>query len=600
MANRSSKIPTSVLVAGGLVVAACSSNVTDAPPRVSSIPLQVTPGGTAVTLDLSTYVRDREGGAMTFAVVSGGGSFAGSTYTNTFATLGEWTVEFDVSDDTGHTTRASFDVRVTSAHLAAVQESATGLLLLDTMTNEFVRIASSSPAPTFKAGLGDGRVLFERSGGSTQQLWVFDTFSRTSRQVGSPSADFVTYRAKTSDGRIVFTTGPGSDTNLFIYNPVTNLVREISAVVGELDGDARVNSQDLVFYERGNGGQADIYYFDPAADTSTAVATGATDEQLLAVLADGGIVFSRVGAGGESDLFYFRRNFGVVEIGLDITGLDLLDKTFGGGGTGGEVVFTAQNGSDTDIYAWSPSTGVTTSIASGAVYGFDAIGPGNELVYHRQVSGGERDLFFYDLDDGTAATVRDSTDVSTLLAIADGAVAWAIVRGSATSGIMRAVQLVATPPAAQTVDLSGAGGLGGTLSNGDVVCQRDDGGALAHFDATAGTWDAAITGTGLAFGGDGVASGDFVYAVTVAAQQDLSMWDESLGGSVVVSNATGDDVFQSRSLDATVLFSRGTSGSPYTQLCVWEPVGGDEVLLETDDVGISHTYTISGTFSCSR
>ena len=70
------------------------------PPVVSAIPDQNATEGTPFSLDVSTYVADDSDPVtdLTFAVVSGGGSFTGAVYSNTFATTGIVAVTFWVQD----------------------------------------------------------------------------------------------------------------------------------------------------------------------------------------------------------------------------------------------------------------------------------------------------------------------------------------------------------------------------------------------------------------------------------------------------------------------------------------------------------------------
>ncbi|MGE3172612.1 MAG: hypothetical protein AB7O97_08285 [Planctomycetota bacterium] len=587
------------LPALGLLATACGSGgaTGNASPRISAIPQQVTTGGTALALDLSTYVIDRESDAVTFTVVSGGGSFAGSTYTNTFATMGSYTVTFDAADALGLASRGSFEVDVTSAHFAVVNEDTNGLLLLDTMTDQFVRVTSGA-APTFATGLADGRLVYQVGTGTGRQLWIFDPFTRTTRQIGTSALPSMTYRTRTSDGRIVLTTGTAPDTDLYVFNPRTNLLTEVSAVSGQTDGDAMVNGADLVFYERGNAGQNDIYYYDPETDTSVAVGTDANDEQLLATLPDNGVVFSRVGAGGEHDLFYFKVGTGVVEIGTNVSALATADKVYGGAGSQSQVVFTAANGVSTDLYFWSPSTGIATAIAQGATFGFEAIGAGDEVVYRTEISATEHDLLLYDLDDATTATVRNSTDIGSVLGVTtDGTTAWALVQGSALTTRVSAVSLVGAPT---TVNFDGATAtsLAEVLGNGDAIVTTAGGASLGRFDVSGGAFT-TINGTGLTYGGAGIDAGDFVYSLTAAAQTDLSMWDDSGTASVVVSNTTGNDVFRSRTNDGTLLFTRVTAPDTNADLWVWHPVDG-ETQLTTEDSAGRHDHSVAAIYDAAR
>lgn len=589
----------SALVFTSVLAAACGGGggVGNGTPRVTTVPQQVTTGGTQVSLDLSTYVTDRESDALTYSVVAGGGAFTGSTYANTFDTMGSYTVTFQVTDAVGNATTATFDVEVTSAHYAVVNEDTTGLLLLDTITESFVRVAASAATPTFAAGLADGKLVYTRGAGAVQQLFVFDPFTRTGRQIGS-TLTYATYRGKTTDGRIVLTSGTAPDTDLYVYNPRTNLLTEVSAVDGELDGDPLVNTDDLVFYERGDAGQADIYYYDPTTDTSTEVSADANDEQLLAVLPDDGIVFSRVGAGGEHDLFYFKRGTGVVEIGTNVSALATADKAYGGAGSQSQVVFTADNGSAVDIYHWSPTTGLATAIATSGTFAFEGIGAGDEVVYRGETSSSDHDLFFYDLDDATTATVRNSSDLSTLIALtSDGTTAWAIVKGSGAAGAS-AVSLVASPA---TVALASATAvsLGVKLGNGDVIVHNSGQTTIGRFDVSAGAWT-TISGTGLVVGGAGVDAGDFVYRITVSSQQDLKMWDDSGTTSVDISTTTGNDAFAGKTADGTVLFTRVVTGNTTADLFVWDPTDGETRLTTADGAALFHDHSVAGFYTATR
>lgn len=587
-----------VLTALGFLAAACGggSKVTNGSPRVSEVPQQSTVGGTAFSLDLASYVTDREGATLTYAVTTGGGSFTGSTYSNTFATMGDYTVAFTVTDGV-QTTTSDFEVRVTSADFAVVREDNSGLELLDTATNGFVRVAASTQSPSLGAGLADGRLVYQL--GNPAQLWVYDPMARQATRLGADSAGAVIYRARTSDSKFVYTDGPSGDMTLVFYNPTTGVAREFAqGALGSVD--VLVNVADLVFYEVGVAGQADVYSYDPAEDETVAIGTAATDEQVQAVLPNGACVFTRVGGGGETDLWYYRVGTGLVEIGLDVAALDTRNKTYHACGTGSQVVFTALNGGNREIFFWNPATGQTTTIAAGADQVYDAIGAGNEVVYHTVVGAGEHDVYFHDLDTGTAATVRNSNDVTSVRAVSsDGSTAWAILGASGTTTSVFAVSLVGAP-STQTWAAGGTVATTvGVLANGDVVGERTDGTRLCLFDVSAGTWNAAIVGTGLSFEGDGLAAGDFVYTVTANAQVDLSMWDASAGNSVVVSNTTGADAFALLTANGTILFTRVVAGNTNTDLFVWNGTA-ETRLTTTDSAGLLHDHTVLGKYAGTR
>ncbi len=597
MVHRSSLSPA-LFLALGLSVAACGggSSVSNASPRLSTIPTQTTTGGATFTFDLGDYVVDRESSSLTYAVASGGGAFAGSTYSNTFDTMGEFTVAFTVSDGS-KTTAGEFDVRVTSANFVVVKEDDSGLLLLDSATNAFVRVTGASASPTFAAGLADGRLVYQLAGGN-DQLWIFDPMTREATRLAPNADEDVTYRARTSDGRIVYSIGPSTAQQLLCHNPATGLSTAVAQdALSTLT--VLVNTADLVFFEVGVNGQADVYAYDADENETFAVGTSATDEQLQAVLPDGGVVFSRIGDGGEQDLFYYRVGTGLVEVGADQSALESRNKTYVGQGSGSQVVFTALNGTDEELWFWNPANGQTTAIATGADHAFDAVGAGNEVVYRTIVGPTEHDISFYDLDDATAAVVRDASDLGAVLAVVDGgSTRWAIVQGSGATSSVLAVSLVSSP-STQTWAAGGAAELGGVLANGDVVAQRTDGTALAAFDASAGSWGTPIAGAGLAFGGDGLDDGDFVYEVEAGGQTDLSMWDASATASVVVSDTAGDDAFAASTAGGTILFTRVVTGNTNTDLFVWD--GADETRLTDEDAaGLFFDHTVLGQFSGTR
>lgn len=598
-----SNCSTRLVALFGLLAAACGggSNVSNASPRITEVPLQSITGGT-FSLDVGDFVSDREGGPLTYAVTSGGGSFTGDVYGHTFDSMGEYTVAFTVTDG-AKTTPGSFRVRVTSANLVVVREDQSGLLLLDSRTNAFVRVTGSTSTPSFATGLGDGRLVYQLAGSGGQQLWIFDPLLRRATQLGADQPAPATYVTKTSDNRVVFTTGSGTEKRLFVHNPATGLTRDIAqGLLGTLT--VLVNTNDLIFYEVGVGGQADIYSYDPSEDEVVAVATAATDEQLQAVLPNGGVVFTRVGGGGESDLFYYRVSTGLVEIGSDVSAIATHNKSYNAAGTSSQVVFTAQSGLVSDIYSWNPSNGQTTSISAAFTAGnydlFASIGGGNEVVFQRVVNGGEIDAFFYDLDSAVSGPVRNSTDISAVVAVAgDGTTAWAFVVPSSAPSTLLATSLIGTP-ATQTWAAGGAvNSTVSILSNGDVAAVRSDGTALNVFDVSAGTWGTAITGTGLALGGDGLDAGDLVYSLTVASQTDLSMWDASASASVVVSDTAGDDAFQTRTVDGTLLFTRVVGSNTHADLFVWNGTAATQLTAE-DSIGMGHDHSVLGKYAGTR
>lgn len=591
-------IRSALLLSLGMHFAACSSgnDVTNASPRITDIPQQTTTGGTTFTLDLSTYVADREGGTLTYGVTSGGGSFTGSTYSSQFDTMGAYPVTFTV-DDGSKVSTGTFNVRVTTANLAIVEEDATGLLLLDTATNALVRVAGQASVQD-PFGLSDGRLGYHLGVSTQKRLWLFDPMTRASTSIAPTAAGATSYVAHTNHNQILYTIDNGSTFSLHLYNPTTTLTRSLTeAALSTVS--AMVNSDDLVYYERAVSGQSDIYGYDVAVDESFAIGTAATDEQLLAVLPNGAVVFSRLGASGERDLFYYRVASGLVEIGADNTALDLRDKTWCGHGSGSQVVFQALNGSDQELFYWNPANGHTTTILAGADTDFDGIGAGNEVVYTEVVSSTEHDIRFHDMDDDTASYVLDTSGVAVVYGIANGgSTNWAIVHDSGSLNDALAISLIATP-GTQTYTGGATVVPGGILTNGDVVVQLTGGGAVCRFDAAAGTWDAAITGTGMDFCGDGIDDGDFVFTDSASGSLDLSMWDESAAGVVVVADSSDDEYFGCRTADGTLLYTRIVSPNTNSDLYVWDTATSTR-LTDEDAIGHLHDYSPTGIYAGTR
>ena len=221
---------SALVLAGAVVVSSCSNGgaVSNAAPRISAVPTQSTAGGTAFNLDLSTYVTDREGVTLAYSVVSGGGSFSGSTYTNTFDTMGEHEVTFAVSDGT-KTENGTFAVEVTSAEYAAVLEDTSGLLLLDTQTNTFTRLASTVPHPYFIKQIGTRFMLYML--GSNGSLWVHDLYAGTNTELATDVEGNASYAAVTNDGKLIYTTGTAPEISVWYYNPFTGVARLMGEAV---------------------------------------------------------------------------------------------------------------------------------------------------------------------------------------------------------------------------------------------------------------------------------------------------------------------------------------------------------------------------------
>lgn len=603
---KSPKISTSLLAVTALLATSCGSGgkVSNASPRISEVPQQATVGGATFSIDLSTYVSDREGATLTYGVTTGGGSFSGSTYSNTFDTMGDYDVTFEVGDGS-KTEQATFTVRVTSANFAVVREDSAGLLLLDSATNALLRVAGSTATPSLAAGLADGRLVYQIAAGTGQQLWVFDPLTRSNTRIAEGDNGDVTYRAKTSDDKIVYTTGTGNDLQLWFYNPTTGISRALAQDVLS-SVNVLVNADDIVYFEASVNGQPDIFGYDPEEDEVFVVSDATTSEACQAVLPNSGLVFSRIGDTGESDLYHYLISAGVVSIGGDYNSMDDEDKTYNAHASASQVIFTTDSGIATEIYVWDPADGQTYPISTlngaGANNQFRGIANGDEMVYTRFNGGGDYDAYLMDIDSLSPATLLDSSDNAQVLAVtrdSTGGTGWAIILRDTDDTNLLAISLTGSPSTQTWAAGTAVSTTANVLTNGDVVAVAADGSALNVFDTSAGTWGTAITGTGLAFGGNGLDTGDFVYSLTAAAQTDLSMWDASATASVVVSDTAGNDVFQALTLDTTVLFTRVVTGNTNADLFTWDGTTTTR-LTQEDAAELLHDYSVLGTFAGSR
>jgi len=94
-------------------------NIENEPPSVEDMVDSNAIALAPFVLDLTAFVEDDndEVSSLTFHVISGGGSFIGAVYSNTFSDKGNYTVEFLVSDSGGSGTVASFDVLVSAPEI---------------------------------------------------------------------------------------------------------------------------------------------------------------------------------------------------------------------------------------------------------------------------------------------------------------------------------------------------------------------------------------------------------------------------------------------------------------------------------------------------
>jgi WD40 repeat protein len=591
---------TTLIAGAGLVLlGACNqAGVQNAAPRLaSSIPEQTASGGVAFTLDLDDFVADREtaNSALTYTVVAGGGSFTGTAYVNTFATLGSYTVTVRVTDPEGKSVETSFDVDVKTANLGVIT-SGNDLDLLDTDTLHVRTLATANGNTlVLKDTLVRGFVVFERLVGTDYDLYVYDANTTATVALGDDRTVAERHAGKVGADRVLFTAGNATSKSLRLYDVTTGTTTVVAAADNEFAGDPLV-SGNLVYHELTSNGQNDIYVFDASTGQSTAVSTDARAEETVAVLADGALVFSRRGDAGENDLFYYKRTVGVLEVGADVAAIASLSKTFGGSNSTGLVAFAANNAGQLDFYVWNPLAGITAVVATTTDNeSFAATLPNGNFLYYVLLSGTDLNVRLFDVTSGLSRAFPAST-VNDLVvgALSDSRVIVSKAEATGTHLYLAtyAGGTVTDAPIATTAGQSFA--LDAVLANNKIVFRNTTSGGVSLF--------APATSTTTALGATSVfvaampTAGDFVVKDNAAGQFDLLLWDDSAGATVSVASSTTHEE-QARGLaDGRILFTREAAGSTQRNLFVWKPSDTSVTPVTTD----ADDHTVQATFAADN
>ena len=77
------------------------------------------------------------------------------------------------------------------------------------------------------------------------------------------------------------------------------------------------------------------------------------------------------------------------------------------------------------------------------------------------------------------------------------------------------------------------------------------------------------------------------------------MWDASGATSVTISDTAGNDVFQAKTADASILFTRVVSGNTNADLFVWDGTTATR-LTNADAAGIKHDHSVLGQYTGAR
>lgn len=512
-----------------------------AAPRISPIPQQYSAGGTAFTLDMSSYVVSAA--PSTYVVTGGGGSFTGSVYSHSFDTLGTYTVEFQVTDFRNQKKSGSFQVKVTSSELAYVKIGQ-GFKIYDTKTGHLSGqlIHDDGRSKNLKTVLSDGAFVLEVEQSGNKDLWLYDPNVPSLTVLAETAKDDV-YQAKTSGNLVFYRSGSANEYALYSYDKLRDFTRGVTSGIGS-GNDTRsenhptINSKDWVLFEASlNQGPADIWSWDISKSKAAMVSDASVAESVVASLADGSFILTRIGAGGETDLYKWSRSGGFVEIGADLDTATAFteSKTYAGASSNGDVVFTTTDGTDTDLYVWKASTGQTKSISKTANdEQFCGIQSDGDVVY-QITAGGNVSLYLYDLSAESSTIAFAGTghaDSSFKKVLSDDKIVFA-----ATAGDLKIM--------AET-------GLGAAVDVG--------------------------AGSGEQFQGQ-TSGGDFVVSVG-AGSADLYLWDASAGNVVAIATAGTSNTYGGFTSDARILFVN-YDGSNY-DLNIWDPTGNTTTAIIED------------------
>ncbi len=586
------------LALSGMVAFSSCNNAGGAKaPRLSTIPLQSVSGGSTFTLDLSTYVED-DTATATYAVTSGGGSFSGSVYSNSFETLGTYTVDFKVTDFRGKVTTGSFQVKVTSAVLAIVKEGS-GVSYYDVQGGKLMTVfQDDGRTKTYKAALSDGCSIFEVTDASQTDLYLWDPSEKILNAISADSTNNETYLGKTSKKQIIFQKGSSPSRSLHLYDPDNEGTTDFTASSGETrdEKDAVVDSADVIYFESAKNGLADIYSYTPSTSKVVAISTHARDEDIVAVLPNDALLFRRKGDGGEWDLFYYKSGIGVVEVGADLDGSSPFteSKTYKGRTTNSKVIFETSDGSDIDLYIWDPATGQTTAIATSSVdETFLAVGATNLVIYKIATSSSNGDLSYFDPSAGSSTQVASSSDDEVYNgSLSNGDLIYTRDTGGNGKDLyvydVSGSSATAFPSATSTsTDYVFAK----VLSNDKVVYTISTG--IYLYNPSAGTTTNITTASGTETYAGETSGGDFVISLDDGSQTDLYLWDESASSAVAISTTAGNDTFQSGTSTGQILFSRVASGSSTSELYVWNPSDLSESKITSNSANDSVETVIS-------
>lgn len=594
-------IPTlaisSVLIFG-LAGSGCSLKGLDGPdapqPEGASIPSQVATTYDEWQFDLSPYVQEQYGSEPTWTVISGGGTIDGTQYVRTFNTTGSYPVRVRAEYTSGQTADSTFDVLVQSGVLAVVQ-SGNDLFIYDGDAGGLTEMASGGSSPlNYRAQLPNGWFVYERLGGSSTDLFVYDMVS--SFEVGPSLSLDTAYAGHSASSVLLYEQGSAFETGLYAWHPNGPWSENVAWRAGMHNRNPVVSDSEVVYFEYGNNGQPDLYFWNYGDQNPTTAFSSDYPEEIKTAVPGGGVVFSTNNPFTlEDDLFYYRMHNGSYTVGGDLeASVQALDMTYQGQLSGGMVVFstTAFLGNQ-DLYLWSPFGLNTASIATGpSVERFVGITPDDRVLYSVGTAPGNEDLRLYHHTTQATSVVASSSDNELFEAfLPNSDVIFAVESASGRqlkrfNVISSSVDVIADAPGEDFE-------LADVLSNGTVVyTQTGSSPGLHVWDPVEGA-STFVAGAGSAFMGD-AGNGNFVLSQDSGVQTDLVMWDSSTSQLVAITQTDEEEQFECVFTNGTVLFSRVVAPSVTSDLFKWNDADGEEVRLTTGTVNHSVVTVIHG------
>jgi len=593
--NLTSTIATSAALVFGLAGSGCSlEGAADPQPEASSIPSQVANTHVQWHFDLSPFAQEHFGSSPTWSVVSGGGEIQGTEYVNTFDAMGSYTVRVRANYSSGSAEDADFDVLVQSDVMAVVQRG-NDLSLYDGESGGLIPLAVGGPSPlNYRAQLPNGWFVYERLGGSSIDLFVYDMVS--SYEIGPSLSLDTVYAAHSLSSVVLYEQGSASETGLYAWHSDGLSTENVAWRAGMHNRNPVVSDSEVVYFEYGNNGQPDLYFWNYGDQDPTTAFSSDYPEVIQTLVPDGGVVFSTNNPITlEADLYHYRMHNGSFTVGGDLpASVQELDMTFQGQLSGGLVVFsTSDSLGDQNLWLWSPYGLNTAAVATGpSVELFEGLTPDDRVLYSIGTAPGNDDLSLYHHTTETTDIVASSPDnelFETFLPNSD--VIFAVE--SATGRQLKRFNIV-TALVDVIADTSGEDfHLAGVLSNGMVVYTQTGASPGLHvWDPVSGI-STPVAGAGSAFEGD-AGNGDFILSLDSGLQIDLALWDASASQLVMITQTNEDEQFECVFVNGPVLFSRVVPPSATSDLFKWNPETGNEVRMTAGSVNHSVVSVIHG------